>query len=251
MKKHPVFVREFIDEFPEPPAVACRADGPGGLYEGMAEGLRHQFGKRKVWHALTKDTCPLPDNRVHALQYDSCGMLWIATESGVCVYDGTDCWLTPTQVDTLPTVPVYSLCIAENGWRCFGVQDALILLADGQSHYLGAKRWLPGGKVTQIAVRENAIYAKCEEGVARIEIKMMTLEEKTGQMHMPVTGGLRWNTPTSTVMNNTGDGNNSSGGGRIHDVALFKVGSLLSGGGSLPSLPGAFEHRVAPRRASR
>ena len=193
MKEYPVFVREFIDAFPadlephidnatrermEQQKATCIAVGPGGVYAGTANGLFHMFGKRSVWHSLMAHTCPLPDNHIHALQYDSCGMLWIATQSGACVYDGTDFWLTSAQVDTLPSVPVYSLCIAENGWRCFGAQDALILLIDGQSHYLGAKRWLPGGRVTQIAVRENVIYAKCEQGAARIEVKMMTLEEK-------------------------------------------------------------------------
>ena len=197
MKKYPVFVREFIDEFPESLVLqsldkatlarlrsldgegTCAADGPGGVYAGTANnGMYHQFGKRKVWHNITKDTCPLLDNRIHALQYDSCGALWIATEAGVCVYDGSDFWWTPDRLDTLPAVPVYSLCIAENGWRCFGIQDALILVMEGQPHYLGAKRWLPGGKVLQIAVHENTIYAQCEEGSAKIEVKMMTLEEK-------------------------------------------------------------------------
>jgi len=197
MKQYPVFVREFIEDFPVTHEsqgisgfvrerlqhvdgeVTCVANGPGGVYAGTAQhGLWHMFGKRSVWHSLMKDTCALPCNTIHALQYDSLGMLWVATEAGVCVYDGTDFWLTPTQADTLPSVPVYSLCIAENGWRVFGTQDALILLIDGRSHYLGAKRWLPGGKVTQVAVQENAIYAKCENGAAKIEIKMMTLEEK-------------------------------------------------------------------------
>ncbi|MDR3313932.1 MAG: hypothetical protein LBS96_05690 [Oscillospiraceae bacterium] len=197
-KTYPVFVRTFLPEFPEDPAasaapdahtsarlrhvegdVTCTALGAGGLYAGTAQsGLWHMFGKRAVWHTISKSTSPLPGDSIHALQYDSCGMLWIAGDAGVCIYDGTDFWRTPADMDTLPQSPVYSLCIAENGWRCFGGQDALLLLMDGQLHYLGAERWLPGGKVLQIAVRGNAIYAKCEAGSAKIEVQRMTLEEK-------------------------------------------------------------------------
>jgi len=75
MKKHPVFVREFLSEFPEKFApqgfdeairahnnkaegheVTCAAKGPGGLYAGTQNGLYHMFGKRNVWHSLMEHT---------------------------------------------------------------------------------------------------------------------------------------------------------------------------------------------------
>lgn len=196
-KKRPVFVREFLEVFPEEFAPAepspetqrylpnldgeptCVAEGPGGAYVGTAEhGIGHRFGKRNEWHTLQAGTCPLPSNRINALQYDACGMLWIATDKGVCIYNGKDVWMTPAEMDTLPQEEVFSLCITEEGLCCFGVQDALILLRGGQLHRLGAKRWLPGGKVTRIAAQGNTIYAQCEEGAAKIEIRQMTLGEK-------------------------------------------------------------------------
>ncbi|HQK73339.1 MAG TPA: two-component regulator propeller domain-containing protein [Clostridiales bacterium] len=160
-------------------ATSLAVNGSRNVYAGTERsGLLAISGKRQHWSELLAQFCPIPDNRVLSVAFDSVGYLWVGTGAGLCVYDGKSNWLGADKVPGLPQGVVTAMAFAENGERWFATTTGLVLLKDGALKYLGYKRWVPHPGVKAVAVRGGETAAATAKGLSVIKSQTMTLEKK-------------------------------------------------------------------------
>ena len=136
--------------------------------------------KRPRWKSVSPKFSDMPKCAVNDIKFDSWGHLWVGTDEGVYIYDNTDYWIGPKEIDTLPAEKIYMIQIDKNGGKYFASDNGVICLNKGALKYLGAKRWVPAADVTAVAVSDdgNTIWAATEQGLSRIAASLMTLEQK-------------------------------------------------------------------------
>ena len=97
---------------------------------GTLEGLCKIDGDK--WSVYTQENSPLPGEQINDLAFDEEGLLWIATDGGVAVFDGTSRWeVFPADGKVLPRCMFQKVTIGANGDRWFGTDEkGLFLLQD-------------------------------------------------------------------------------------------------------------------------
>ncbi len=164
------------------------AFGGGNVYVGTDQGLLALAGKRMHWFTIRTETSGLVSNRIQCLSFDGCGHLWIGTDRGVCIYDGTDHWMMANGWKSLPNNDIRRIVTGVDGSRYFAAPEGLIHLNNGVVKYYGYKRWLPDRKVNAVAVSplDGTLWAATKEGLSRIATSWMTLEEKAAHYQSTV-----------------------------------------------------------------
>ncbi|GEM_PF-4538419 len=86
-----------ISSFPSGSVSTMKIDGSGNIWTGMQES---GVARINLAGAITfsKDNSPLRDNHVNGIAIDACSHVWVATDSGVAMYDGTS-WTMMTRAD--------------------------------------------------------------------------------------------------------------------------------------------------------
>jgi hypothetical protein len=124
---------------------------------------------------------PLPDvdTEVRAVAGDKDGRVWLATNLGAYVTDGKDWWHPLNRADGMPYEDMLCIALAPNGDVWGGTTQGAWRLRGGQWRYFWGKRWLPGNRVSAIAIDANgAAWLATDGGAAKIEERRMTLAEK-------------------------------------------------------------------------
>lgn len=136
--------------------------------------------KRPRWKSVCAKTSDMPKCAVNDIKFDSWGHLWVGTDEGIYIYDNTDYWIGPNEIDTLPAEKINAIQIAKNGCKYFASDNGVICLDKGALKYLGAKRWVPVTDVAAVAVSDDGdtVWAATGQGLSRIATSMMTLSQK-------------------------------------------------------------------------
>ncbi len=137
------------------------------------------WGVRPRWGSILPETSDMPDAKVTVLKADGCGYLWIGTEQGVYIYDCCSSWVSHEYIDALPQESITSIDFY--GSKTYiGTTIGLYVLDGAQKSFIGAMRWLPCRHVTCCVADEDGadLWVGTKDGIARIQTKMMTLEEK-------------------------------------------------------------------------
>lgn len=136
--------------------------------------------KRPRWKTVTPMFSDMPKCAVNDIKFDTWGHLWVGTDDGVYVYDNTDYWIGPKEIDALPAEKINAMQFDAFGGKYFASDNGVICLDKGALKYLGAMRWVPSADVTAVAVSEDGktVWAATSAGLSRISTKMMTLKEK-------------------------------------------------------------------------
>ena len=136
-------------------------------------------GKRPRWKDMYPHLTNMPKSNINAIKFDARGHLWAGTDDGAYIYDNTDYWIGPAQIDNLPAERIYDIAFGANGTVLFGSDNGVIVLDKGALKYLGANRWVPQRDVRSVAVGDDGvIWAATLHGVSRITAARMTLSEK-------------------------------------------------------------------------
>lgn len=137
-------------------------------------------GKRLRWKTMMPSMLNMPKSRIHTIRADAAGHLWAGTDDGVYIYDNTDYWIGPAEIETLPAESIYDITFGADGSVYFGSDNGVIILDKGALKYLGAKRWVPHTKVLCTAVNneDGTIWAGTAQGVSCITAARMTLRAK-------------------------------------------------------------------------
>ncbi len=124
---------------------------------------------------------PMPniDLAIRQVIADPSGHVWLATTFGAYLTDGADWWQPIDRTDGMPYQILNCLALAPNGDLWGGTDEGAWRMRNGQFRYFWGKRWLPGNKVSAIAVdTRNRAWIATNNGVALIEERPMTLPEK-------------------------------------------------------------------------
>lgn len=173
--------------------------GPGRvttLASGQFGGLdAYTWATDQVWDW---GTLPSPVTR-DALSLDSA--LYIATDRGVGVLRG----MSLTTLDGslgLPFEDVTCLAAGFTNDLWIGTTRGAIRMVDGRFDYFAGRRWLPGEKVSAIAVNGTRVVIATDQGVGIIEYEPYTLLKKAayyerfleewGQKRLGFTHKLEW-----------------------------------------------------------
>lgn len=160
---------------------SCLAVSSGyNVYVGTREsGLVALTGKRWHWSELYSRTTPLLSDCIQCLFFDDFGHLWIGTDLGLCVYNGSDYWMTPETTAGLPKANLRACACALDGTHYFATPFGILIHQDGMVKYLGYKRWIPHPDVRCVALcADGTLCAGTQEGVSIIRTVEMTLAEK-------------------------------------------------------------------------
>ena len=97
---------------------------------GTLEGLCRYDGNQ--WTIYNTDNCPLPGNQINSLAIDAEGLLWMATDGGVAVFDRVNRWdaFVGGQGD-LPKCMYQKVAIDKKGNRWFGTDEKGLLCLSG------------------------------------------------------------------------------------------------------------------------
>lgn len=136
--------------------------------------------KRPRWKSVCAKTSDMPNCAVNDIKFDSWGHLWVGTDEGVYIYDNTDYWIGPNEIDNLPAEKINAIEFSAAGVIYFASDNGVICLEKGALKYLGAMRWVPATDVTAVAVSDdgNTVWAATDAGLSRITTGMMTLLQK-------------------------------------------------------------------------
>ncbi len=136
--------------------------------------------KRPRWKSVSPKTSDMPKCAVNDIKFDSWGHLWVGTDEGVYIYDNTDYWIGPNEIDTLPAEKINAIQFDAAGCKYFASDNGVICLDKGALKYLGAMRWVPASDVTAVAVSGDCktVWAATNAGLSRISTSMMTLSQK-------------------------------------------------------------------------
>lgn len=161
---------------------AVASDGAFRLANGKWTPLG--LPKRYVAHQ------PMPniDLEIHQIMPDPSGHVWLATTFGACLTDGADWWQPLDRSDGMPYEVLNCLASAPNGDLWGGTDEGAWRLRNGEFRYFWGKRWLPGNRVSGIAVdTRSRAWIATDNGVAMIEERPMTLPEKAAHLEQ-ITG---------------------------------------------------------------
>ena len=76
-----------IRSFSKRTYLLCETDTKGNLWIGTSQGLFNYNGQTKQIKHFTSANSQLLEGNVYEVSFDSTGKGWIATETGMCIYD--------------------------------------------------------------------------------------------------------------------------------------------------------------------
>jgi len=163
----------------EPPAAV---DRHGVAWRATRAGLLSERGGSIRIYA--PERTPLAGREVRDIAIDGAGLLWIATERGVTLFDGREGWRTLRGSDGLPVEDVRRVLILPNGDRWFATAGGAVRLSAGRWSLFAGRRWLPENELIGVApASDHAVAFLCRSGeTAAIRTVRTTLEEKAGRM---------------------------------------------------------------------
>ena len=158
----------------------CLAVSQTEMYVATETNLSVIHGKRREWKNILPDFSAMPRETVRDMEIDGAGHLWLGSESGAAIYDNTNFWLLPQDLEMLPRNAVRAVVHDRCGGVWFASDVGVILLHRGALKYFSAERWVPSDHVTDIAVSADAqtVYAATDKGIAQISCCEMTLRDK-------------------------------------------------------------------------
>ncbi len=159
----------------------------------------------RVW---TADDGLLSDD-VRSLMLDGAGHLWVATATGISIFDRKGTWYPLTRKNGLPYEDVKQITAGPQGDRWVSTAIGVTCYANGRWKYYAGKRWLPSDEVTDIAVdSEGTAWIGTEEGLSRIEKRQYDFEKKAEYFEERISARhKRYGYVTSCYLETPGDVN--------------------------------------------
>jgi len=153
----------------------------------------------------------LLSNDVRSLTLDGAGHLWIATASGISIFDGKETWYPLTGKNGLPYEDVHRIVNGSHGERWIVTGIGATCYTNGRWEYYAGKRWLPSDEVTAIAVGpEGEAWIGTNEGLSRIEKRPYDFERKVEYFDQRIAARHnRYGFVTSCHLETSGDVNSS------------------------------------------
>lgn len=158
----------------------CIAVSEDNIYVGTDSNLSVVHGKRMEWKNIMPRFSNMPDSSINSLMFDESGYLWIGTDSGACVFNNRDLWLTSDKVNTLPKNSVYKIVCDCKGNKYYASDAGVIIQSKGALKYLTAERWTPSNIINDLAVNNDGsiLYIATDKGLSVIESFDWTFEDK-------------------------------------------------------------------------
>lgn len=155
------------------------AYGDREVFAACPKALLVLHGKRPRWSTLMPEISNAPGN-IRTLASDSLGYLWVGTDKGVYLYDGRSEWIKPAELDFFPECPINKIVFGTDGTVYFATEIGVYVVNGGKTRFLGKGRYIPSHKAVDIAVKDDnsEYWIATDKGLARIELKPMSLSEK-------------------------------------------------------------------------
>lgn len=142
------------------------------LWLATGKGL---FADERLW--TTEDG--LLNNDVRSLTLDGAGHIWVATASGISIFDRKETWYSLTGKNGLPYEDVYLIVNGPQGERWIATGIGAACYVNGRWEYYAGKRWLPSDEVTAIAAGAGGeTWIGTKKGISRIEKRPYDFEKK-------------------------------------------------------------------------
>ena len=136
-------------------------------------------GKRKHWMCIFPEHSTMPRFKINSVTFDEkLDFVWLGTDKGAFIYDNSSSWFGHSEIDSLPEEEVYNISFAKNGRVLLSTEAGLVIIKDGASKYLPAKRWVCEEKVNDAIAVGGDIWTATDSGISRIYEKETTLEKK-------------------------------------------------------------------------
>lgn len=155
------------------------AFGDREVFAACDKALLVLHGKRPRWSTLMPAISNAPEN-IRTLASDNLGYVWVGTDKGVYLYDGKRDWVKPDELDFFPKCPINKIVFGTDGTVYLATEIGVYVVNGGKTRFLGKGRYIPSHKAVDIAVKgDNSEYwIATDKGLARIELKPMSLSEK-------------------------------------------------------------------------
>ncbi len=170
------------DYRPWPEAPAGVVDPHGAAWRATRAGLLCERGGSI--RVFTPERSPLGGREVRDIVVDGAGLLWIATERGVTLFDGREGWRTLRGSDGLPVEDVRRILLLPDGDRWFATGHGAVRLSRGEWSLFAGRRWLPEDELIGLAAAgEDTVAFLCRSGeTAAIRTVRTTLAEKADRL---------------------------------------------------------------------
>jgi ligand-binding sensor domain-containing protein len=119
------FRTDTIPNMPQGNITSLVVDRNGDLWGGLALAGAVRINASGATQYTTQTTSAFASNKTHKVVVDHCGKIWVATEAGVVMYDGTN-WLSVRKTDgKLINDTVLTAYVDPDGHVWFGTQGGL------------------------------------------------------------------------------------------------------------------------------
>ena len=175
---------------------------------GLVVGERRWTAEPHMQGCLCHHNGLLSDD-VRSLTLDGAGHLWIATASGISIFDGKETWYALTGRNGLPYEDVRRIVAGPRGERWIATGIGATCYTNGHWEYYAGKRWFPSDEVTAIAVGpEGEAWIGTTEGLSRIQKRPYDFEKKTEYFEQRIAARHnRYGFVTSCHLETPGDAN--------------------------------------------
>ena len=168
------------------------AFGDRGVVLATDRGVQRLYGKerpghkgqvrgpsRDGWKELIAGRTGSVSDDIRSLFADDYGHVWIASDSGIMVYDGKSAWHAIRSDAGLPYEDITVIVPGPNGERWLGTPEGAIRYHEGRWKFFGSQRWLPDRRVQAIACHPGGdVWIGTSNGLSRLSFPLMSLEEK-------------------------------------------------------------------------
>lgn len=136
-------------------------------------------GKRKHWQNVFPEHSTMPEFNINSVTFDEkVGYVWVGTDKGVYIFDNNTNWYGHEEINCLPEEIIYNIHFDNNGRAIVSTDAGLVIVANGKSKYLPAKRWSCEEKINDAIAVGDTIWTATDSGVSKITEEEITLEEK-------------------------------------------------------------------------
>ena len=177
--KSEVSVFENVQDVGFEPTGALCVTPDGEAYVACRESFLRLFGKRVRFGNMLPTLTNTPDAVFSSISADKGGMLWCGSDRGLYIFDGKSEWIYPSELSAFPKCRINVIEFGrENVY--IGTGCGLYIVNGETTRFYGSGRYLTGNSVTSVSFDENesVIWVGTENGLSRIERKLMTLSEK-------------------------------------------------------------------------
>ncbi len=139
-------------------------------------------GKRKHWQCVFPEHSTMPEFNINSVTFDdTVGFVWVGTDKGVYIFDNHTNWYGHKEINCLPEEAVYNIRFNNKGKALVSTEAGLVIVSNGESKYLPAKRWCCEEKVNDAIFAGDTIWTATDSGVSKITEEELTLEEKANR----------------------------------------------------------------------